>query len=94
MSRADGAMVLGNTDGERGQLVAQHLTQVSRMASATLARAGLGALRRGMIETESDVTFLAHDATGSLCVTLEGHAEVGSGLAQVGRLWTKLGARG
>src|SRR5262249_34744023 len=82
MASTDGALVSANVHGERGRAVAQHLTQVSRMASATLGRAGLGALRRGMIGNESDMTFLASDGAGSLCVTLAGPRKDRSGLGQ------------
>src|SRR5262249_32689289 len=94
LARADGALVVANVESERGRAGAQHLTQGARMASATLGRAGLGRRRRGMIETESDTTFVVSDGTESLCMTVEGHTEIGPGLAQIGRLWTKLGAKG
>jgi tetratricopeptide (TPR) repeat protein len=93
MARADGTIVTSGLDEERSQAIAQHLGQVSRMASAAMARAGLGALRRAVIETESETTFVMKHGAASLCVTLEGHGEIGSGLAQVGRLWTKLEGR-
>lgn len=93
LTRADGALVFARVEEDRGKLISQHLIQVARMASAMLSRAGLGALRRGAVETESDMTFLLSDADAKLTVTIKGHAEVGAGLAQIGRLWAKLGAR-
>jgi hypothetical protein len=63
------------------------------MASATLTRAGLGAVRRGAIETGSDMTFLLNDARMVLAATLEGHVEIGSGLAQIGRLWARFAGK-
>ncbi len=93
LTQADGALVFARVEEERARLVSQHLTQVTRMAAAMLSRAGLGALRRGAVETESEMTFLLSDAEAKLTVTMEGHIDVGAGLAQSGRLWTKLVAK-
>jgi len=93
MTRTDGTLVFARTDAERGNQLAQHLTQVYRMASATLSRAGLGALRRGAIDSGSHMTFLVSDANLILSATLDGNVEVGAGLAQVGRLWTEIGVK-
>src|SRR6266545_2559769 len=93
VTRADGTLVLARTDEERGRHLAQHLTQVYRMASATLSRAGLGPVRRGAIEAGSQMTFLLSDAGLVLSATLDGHVEVSAGLAQIGRLWTELGVK-
>jgi len=93
VTRADGTLVLARTDEERGRHLAQHLTQVYRMASATLSRADLGSLRRGAIEAGSQMTFLLSDAGLVLSATLDGHVEVSAGLAQIGRLWTELGVK-
>ena len=91
--KLDGAPVLARVDAERGALLAQHLTRVYRMASATLSRAGFGALRRGGVETESGTMFFARDAGTVLTATIDGHTEIGAGLAHVGRIWSKLGAK-
>lgn len=93
VTRMDGGIVFSKADPERSRLLAQHVTQVSRMASATLTRAGLGAVRRGAIETGSDMTFLLNDARMVLAATLEGHVEIGSGLAQIGRLWARFAGK-
>ncbi len=92
MTRTDGTVVFVRADGERRSQLAQHQIQVYRMASATLSRAGLGTLRRAAIDTGSHMTFLLSDRDVVLSATLDGTVEVGAGLAQVGRLWTELGA--
>jgi tetratricopeptide (TPR) repeat protein len=94
MSRTDGTLVFAKADQERARLLAQHMTQVYRMASATLARAGLGPLRRGAIEAGSGTTFLLSDRDRILSVTFDGNVEVGAGFVQIGRLWTELGVDG
>ena len=58
--------------------------------SATLARAGLGALRRGVVEGASEMTFLRSDGGAILGMALPHDVDVAAGLVQVGRLWTDL----
>jgi len=94
LSRTDGTLVFAWADRERATLLAQHVTQVYRMASATLARAGLGPLRRGAIEAGSGMTFLLSDRDRILSVTLDGNVEVGAGFVQIGRLWKDLDVTG
>ena len=90
LTYADGTLVLAHGDDERQKHLALHVTQVYRIASATLARAGLGALRRGVVEGASETTFMRSDGGVILGVTLGREVEVGAGLVQVGRLWTDL----
>lgn len=90
LTHADGTLVFAQGGEERQKQLALHLTQVYRIASATLARAGLGALRRGVVEGASETSFLRSDGGVILGVTLAREIEVGAGLVQVGRLWTDL----
>jgi tetratricopeptide (TPR) repeat protein len=90
LTHADGTLVFAQAGEERQKQLAQHMTQVYRIASATLARAGLGALRRGVVEGGSETTFLRSDGGVILGMTLAREVEVGAGLVQVGRLWTDL----
>jgi tetratricopeptide (TPR) repeat protein len=90
LTHADGTLVFAQGGEERQKQLGLHMTQVYRIASATLARAGLGALRRGVIEGASETTFLRSDGGVILGVTLAREIEVGAGLVQVGRLWTDL----
>jgi tetratricopeptide (TPR) repeat protein len=90
LTHADGTLVFAQGGEERQKQLALHMTQVYRIASATLARAGLGALRRGVVEGTSETTFLRSDGGVILGVALAREVEVGAGLVQVGRLWTDL----
>jgi tetratricopeptide (TPR) repeat protein len=90
LTHADGTLVFAQGSEERQRQLAQHMTQVYRIASATLARAGLGALRRGVVEGASEMTFIRSDGGVILGVALPHDVEVGAGLVQVGRLWTDL----
>jgi tetratricopeptide (TPR) repeat protein len=90
VTRGDGSLAFTKADAERSRCLTQHVNQVSRMASAILSRAGFGALRRAAIETGSEMTFLLSDTDTVLAATVEGHVDLGSGFAQIGRIWGKL----
>jgi tetratricopeptide (TPR) repeat protein len=90
LTHADGTLVFAQGTEERQRQLAQHMMQVYRIASATLARAGLGAMRRGVVEGASEMTFIRSDGGVILGVALPHDVEVGAGLVQVGRLWTDL----
>ena len=91
VTRADGSPVVARVDDKRAQVLAHHLAQVHRMATATLACAGLGPLRRGVVETGGGMTLLLSDAGLILSATVDGHVEIGAGLTQIADLATKLG---
>ena len=61
LTHADGTPVFAQGSEERQRHLVQHMTQVYRIASATLARAGLGPLRRAVIEGASEMTFVRSD---------------------------------
>jgi hypothetical protein len=70
LTHADGTLVFAQGGEERQKQLALHMTQVYRIASATLARAGLGALRRGVVEGASETSSLRSDGgiiLGSRC---------------------------
>ncbi len=90
LARADGTLVVAQGTEERQRVLAQHMTQMFRIASATLARAGLGPLRRGVVEARADVTFLRSDGGLILGLSMPHDVEMSSGLVQIGRLWTDL----
>ena len=93
VARVDGTLVLARADAERAGQIARHLVQVYRMASATLSRAGLGGLRRSVIDTGSHMTFVLSDADHVLSATLEGGVETSAGFARAARLWTEIGVK-
>ena len=70
LAHTDGTLVFAQGGEERQWQLGLHVTQVFRIASATLARAGLGALRRGVVEGSSEMTFLRSDGGLILGVAL------------------------
>jgi tetratricopeptide (TPR) repeat protein len=94
LTGADGAVVLAQCDEARQGQLASHVTQVSRIASTTLARAGLGPLRRGVVEGASETTYLHTDVGRVLAVSLPNSVALGAGLAETARLWADLAREG
>jgi predicted regulator of Ras-like GTPase activity (Roadblock/LC7/MglB family) len=83
LTHADGTLVFAQGSEERQRHLSMHMTQVYRIASATLARAGLGAMRRGVIEGSSEMTFVRSDGGVILGVALPRAFADGGGLVQV-----------
>ena len=76
LARLDGTVVFAQCDEGKEPVLAQHVIQVVRIASATLGRAGLGHLRRAVIEGAQASTYLqtrhrpragAHAAVRHVC---------------------------
>ena len=80
-------MIFAQCDEGQEPVLAQHVIQVVRIASATLARAGLGALRRGVIEGAQASTYLQTDVGLVLALTLPSGTSVADGWSALARLW-------
>ena len=87
LARLDGTVIFAQCDEGREPVLAQHVIQVVRIASETLARAGLGALRRGVIEGAQASTYLQTDVGLVLALTLPSGTSVADGWSAVARLW-------
>jgi predicted regulator of Ras-like GTPase activity (Roadblock/LC7/MglB family) len=87
LARLDGTVVFAQCDEDQEPVLAQHVVQVVRIASATLARAGLGALRRGVIEGAQASTYLQTDVGLVLALTLPSGTSIADGWSALGRLW-------
>ena len=87
LARLDGTVVFAQCDEGQNPVLAQHMIQVVRIASATLARAGLGALRRGVIEGAQASTYLQTDVGLVLALTLPSGTSIADGWSALGRLW-------
>jgi tetratricopeptide (TPR) repeat protein len=87
LARDDGSVVLADGEEARQAVLAHHVVQMARIAASTLARAGLGPLRRGVVEGARDTTYLLTDGRLVLSVTMSEATSVGDGLGQLGRIW-------
>jgi len=93
VTRGDGTLVRAGVDveDERATPLAAHQTQILRMATATLGRAGVGALEHGVIETDAGTTLLVREADMFLSAMLDESVDARAALADVGALWATAG---
>jgi len=88
LMQADGTLVLPQ-QGDKGAVdLAAHITQVYRIASATLQRAGLGALRRGIVQAVGETTYIRSNDHLILALSFPEDVKVGVGLFETEKLWT------
>lgn len=66
----DGTVLFSHPVSRTREALAAHLVRVAGIASATLARAGLGPLRRAAVGSNSGTTFVQGDARLILSLTL------------------------
>jgi tetratricopeptide (TPR) repeat protein len=85
----DGTVLFSHPVSRTRQALADHLVRVAGMASAALGRAGLGAVRRGAIRSNSGTTFLVSDSRALVALTLPPDAEPAAGLRETEALWTR-----
>jgi tetratricopeptide (TPR) repeat protein len=80
-----GAVLAARPDGtaDGGERIARAVT----LAASVLRRAGLGALRRAIIEDAGDACFLRADAVLTLALVLPRTTHITQGLLEVNRLW-------
>ena len=70
-----------------GPRSARRYSRAAGFAAATLQRAGLGPLRRGIVADADDTHFLRADVTLTLALTLPRSTHITQGLLEVNRLW-------
>ncbi len=87
LAQADGTLVFSHGDKDAVDLAA-HVTQVYRIASATLQRAGLGALRRGIVQAATETLFFRSNDRLILELSFPHDVKIGFGLLETDKLWT------
>ncbi len=87
LTQADGTLVFSQQDDKDAEDLAAHVTQVYRIASATLQRAGLGALRRGIVQAATETTFFRSNDKLILALSFPQDVKVGFGLLETDKLW-------
>ena len=88
LTQADGTLVFSQQGDKDAEDLAGHVTQVYRIASATLQRAGLGALRRGIVQAATETTFFRTNDRLILALSFPQDVKVGFGLLETDKLWT------
>jgi tetratricopeptide (TPR) repeat protein len=87
LTQADGTLVFSQQYDKDAEDLAGHVTQVYRIASATLQRAGLGALRRGIVQAATETTFFRSNDKLILALSFPQDVKVGFGLLETDKLW-------
>jgi len=88
----DGGLLLAHPATVTRAALAVHLARVATLGSATLARAGLGPLRRASVSANPGTTFIAVEGRHVLALTLPPETTVAAGQTQTAELWKQLAA--
>lgn len=91
---ADGGVVFAHPATATRDALAAHLARVASLGAATLARAGMGPLRRAAVSANPGTTFLQTDGRQVLAVTLPPEVPVAIGHGQTAELWKRFTAEG
>jgi len=87
LTQADGTLVFSQQGDKDAADLAAHVTQVYRIASATLQRAGLGALRRGIVQAVTETTYFRSNDRLILALSFPEDVKVSVGLLETDKLW-------
>jgi len=88
LTQADGTLVFAQHGDKDAEDLAAHVTQVFRIASATLQRAGLGALRRGIVQAAAETSFFRSNDRLILSLSFPHDVKIGFGILETDTLWT------
>jgi len=88
LTQSDGTLVFSQQGDKDAEDLAAHVTQVYRIAAATLQRAGLGALRRGIVQGPAETSFYRSNDRLILALTFPQDVKIGFGLLETDKLWT------
>lgn len=85
--RPDATLLLAHPRGGRTEELAARTAQVCRLATAMLARSGLGPLRHAVIEGAAETTLVRNDDAAILSLTFGRDLETATGLVHLERVW-------
>jgi tetratricopeptide (TPR) repeat protein len=88
LARADGSVVFAQLAAGRPEELAAILARTAHIATATLARAGLGAPRRGVVDVRAKMLVLRSEGDLILAVAFPGTTQPGEALLEANRAWT------
>ena len=94
LMRPDGSLVFAHPATATREALGAHLARVVSLASATLARAGLGPLRHAAVAANPGTTFLEADSRLILALTLPPEIPVAEGQRRATELWKRYVAEG
>jgi predicted regulator of Ras-like GTPase activity (Roadblock/LC7/MglB family) len=87
LTRDDGSVVFAETEVGRSEELGAQAAQVLRIASTTLSRCRLGALRSSVVEYSAETVFARCEDGLTLSVAFPRDVEIGFGLLALDNLW-------
>jgi Tfp pilus assembly protein PilF len=87
VSRCDGALLGAQPATPDAATATQELARLVRLAAATLARGGLGPIRRAIVEDARDAVFARTDGAVIVALALPRTTDPTQGVLDVNRLW-------
>ncbi len=85
--RRDATLVFASPRGPRNEAVANSAVKLARIATAMLARAGLGPLRHAVIEGAAETTYLRADDAALLTLAFDSDVTASTAVAHLERVW-------
>jgi tetratricopeptide (TPR) repeat protein len=85
--RRDATLVFAAPRGPRTESVAASAVKLARIATAMLARAGLGPLRHAVIEGAAETTYFRADDAALLTLAFDSDVKAGTAVAHLERVW-------
>jgi tetratricopeptide (TPR) repeat protein len=85
--RADATLVFAEPRGPRSEAVAASAVKLTRVATAMLARAGLGPLRHAVVEGVADTTYLRADDAALLALAFDRDLKSATAFDHLERVW-------
>lgn len=89
-ARADATVIIAVPREPQTDAVAARAVKLSRVATAMLARAGLGPLRHAVIEGAAETTFMRSDDVALLTLSFDRHVKNVTALEHLERVWRLL----
>ncbi len=86
-TRRDATLVFASPRGPRSEAVAAGAVKLARIATAMLARAGLGPLRHAVIEGAAETTYLRADDAAVLALAFDSDVTSSTAVGHLERVW-------
>jgi Tfp pilus assembly protein PilF len=87
--RADATVVVAEPHGQATDAVATRAVKLARVATAMLARAGLGPLRHAVIEGAAETTYLRTDDAALLTLSFDRDVSTATALKHLEQVWRR-----
>ena len=87
--RADGTVLFGHPDAAAADALGAAVARLTRIASATLARAGLAAMESAVVDGSAGTMFVRGGEGLVVALTLGREVPIGTGQRHVDAIWTR-----